>query len=168
MPSANTHPVFEALRHSADACVCTVLRKASRASTQMYDRILEPSGMTIAQFSLLAALYYTRSIPMKKLAKRLVMDRTTLTRNLGPLERRNLVQLVGDPDDLRVRMVNLTAEGLEALISALPYWQQAQERMIAGLGQSLWQQLRSTLRLSVDVAMANDPTHDIHARGSSS
>ena len=70
--------------------------------------------------------------------------------------------------DLRVRMVNLTAEGLEALISALPYWQQAQERMIAGLGQSLWQQLRSTLRLSVDVAIANDSTHDIDARGSSS
>src|SRR5260221_4693482 len=156
MPAVSTHPVFEALRNSADACVCTVLRKASRASTQMYDGILEPSGLTIAQFSLLAALYYTRSIPMKKLARRLVMERTTLTRNLAPLERRNLIELVGDRDDRRIRMVTLTAQGLEALISALPYWQEAQDKMIAGLGESLWRELRSSLRLSVDIALAAD------------
>src|SRR5260221_13627922 len=129
MPIVSTHPVFEALRNSADACVCTVLRKASRASTQMYDGILDPSGLTIAQFSLLAALYYTRSIPIKKLARRLVIDRTTLSRNLAPLERCNLVELIEDPDDLRIRKVSLTAQGLEALISALPYWQEAQEKM---------------------------------------
>jgi DNA-binding MarR family transcriptional regulator len=122
----------------------------------MYDRILEPSGLTIAQFSLLAALYYARSIPIKKLARRLVMDRSTLSRNLVPLERCSLVELIEDPDDLRIRKVRLTAQGLEALISALPYWQEAQEKMIAGLSEDLWQELRSSLRLSIDVAIAAD------------
>jgi DNA-binding MarR family transcriptional regulator len=151
-----THPVFEALRHSTDTCVCTVLRRASRASTQMYDRMLEPSGMTVAQFSLLAALYYTRSMPIKKLAQRLVMDRTTLSRNLEPLQRRKFVEFIEDAGDLRIRKVSLTADGLEALISALPYWQEAQEKMIAGLGEGLWQELRSLLRLSIDVAREAD------------
>jgi DNA-binding MarR family transcriptional regulator len=147
-----THPVFEALRISVDTCVCGVLRRASRASTQMYDRMLEPSGVTAAQFSLLAALYYTRSMPIKKLAQRLVMDRTTLSRNLAPLQRRKLVESTEDPGDLRIRKVSLTAAGLEVLISALAYWQEAQEKMIAGLSESLWQELRSSLRLSIDVA----------------
>ena len=98
----NTHPVFEALRNSPDACVCSVLRKAARTSTRMYDGVLAPSGLTIAQVSVLAALYYTRSIPMKKLARRLVMERTTLTRNLGPLERRNFIELVENRDDRRI------------------------------------------------------------------
>ncbi|MDY0240996.1 MAG: MarR family transcriptional regulator [Rhodospirillaceae bacterium] len=120
----------------------------------MYEKILEPSGMTITQFSVLAALYYARSIPMKKLAQRLVMDRTTLTRTLSPLEQRKLVMFEDDPKDLRTRKVNLTVEGLEALVSALPYWKQAQEKMIAGLSEDLWRQLRSMLQLSVDVATA--------------
>lgn len=149
-----SHPIFEALRDSPDICVCTVLRKSSRAVTQMYEKILEPSGMTITQFSVLAALYYARSIPMKKLAQRLVMDRTTLTRTLSPLEQRKLVMFEDDPKDLRTRKVNLTVEGLEALVSALPYWKQAQEKMIAGLSEDLWRQLRSMLQLSVDVATA--------------
>lgn len=120
----------------------------------MYEKILEPSGMTITQFSVLAALYYARSIPMKKLAQRLVMDRTTLTRTLSPLEQRKLVVFEDDPKDLRTRKVNLTVEGLEALVSALPYWKQAQEKMIAGLSEDLWRQLRSMLQLSVDIATA--------------
>ena len=151
-----THPIFEALRHSTDTCVCTVLRRANRAATQMYDRMLEPSGMTAAQISLLAALYYTRSMPIKKLAQRLVMDRTTLSRNLAPLQRRKLVESIEDPGDLRIRKVSLTAAGLEALISALPYWQEAQEKMIAGLGEGVWQKLRSSLRVLMDVAREAD------------
>lgn len=131
----------------------------------MYEKILEPSGMTITQFSVLAALYYTRSIPMKKLAQRLVMDRTTLTRNLSPLEQRKFVVFEDDPKDLRTRKVNLTVEGLEALVSALPYWKQAQEKMIAGLSEDLWQQLRSMLQLSVDIATAKNPPTSIDSSG---
>ena len=151
-----SHLSFEALRDSPDVCVCSVLRKTSRAVTQMYEKILEPSGLTITQFSVLAALYYTRGIPMKKLAQRLVVDRTTLTRNLSPLEQRKLVAFEDDPKDLRTRKVSLTEEGLEALVSALPYWRQAQEKMIAGLSEDLWRQLRSTLQLSVDIATAGN------------
>jgi DNA-binding MarR family transcriptional regulator len=95
-------------------------------------------------------------MPIKRLAWRLVMDRTTLSRNLAPLERRNLVETIEDPDDLRIRKVSLTADGLEALISTLRYWQEAQAKMIAGFSEGLWQELRSSLRLSIDVAIEAD------------
>src|SRR5215471_10463189 len=128
------HPVFEALRHSTDACACTALRKATRVAAQMYDRCLQPSGLTTAQFSLMAALYYARSIPMKRLAARLVMERTSLTRTLAPLERQGFVEIAPSADDARVRVVKITALGLETLISALPLWQEAQAKMEKELG----------------------------------
>lgn len=63
-----------------------------------------------------------------------------------------MVELLVDPNDRRTSNVYLSALGLEKLISALPYWQAAQEQMLAGLGESFWQEMRSSLRLSIDVA----------------
>lgn len=146
------HPVFEALRHSSDACVGLTLRKASRAATQMYDQIMMPSGLTNVQFSLLSSLYYVGNISMKKLATRLVMDRTSLTRTLAPLVKRNLVQVVASENDRRRKEISLTADGLQALVNALPLWQVAQERMEASFGTDGLNQLRAQLRTAVKAA----------------
>lgn len=160
-------PALDALRDSPDACVCTVLRKAGRASTQMYDRDLAPANLTTAQFSILTALYYASPIPMKKLAQRLLMDRTTLTRNLRPLERAGLLRLADDDTDARVKNVHITSGGLKALEIALPYWQAAQSRMLDGLGETTWRQLRASLRRSIEVSTSR-PRDGIAIQGRSS
>ena len=50
------------------------------------------------------------------------MDRTTLTANLKPLERRGLVRIKADEADRRGRRLALTAEGRALLAEATPLW----------------------------------------------
>jgi DNA-binding MarR family transcriptional regulator len=145
------HPVLEALSASTDACACLALRKATRVATQAYDRCLEPAGLTTVQFSLLATLYHIETVSMKQLATRLVMDRTSLTRTLAPLKRRGFIDVVYGADR-RSRLITITVQGLEILISALPYWQDAQQRMVGGLGDAGWDQLQSALRQAMTAA----------------
>src|SRR3546814_3860416 len=52
----------------------------------------------------------------------LAMDRTTLTANLKPLERRGLVESRTDPADRRGRLLLLTAAGRNVLQAAVPIW----------------------------------------------
>src|ERR1700757_3969991 len=95
---------LETLRHGPGICACQKLRSASRGVTRMYDECLRQTGITIGQYSVLAALYYVPSMPLRKLAQRLGMDRTTLTRSLAPLDRDGLVTVTLDPKDTRVRL----------------------------------------------------------------
>lgn len=79
---------------------------------------------------------------MTALSDALSMDRTTLTRNLRPLERRGLVR-VAEGEDRRVRMVTLTTQGRAALADALPLWNKAQAQVIKAFGE---QRLSRTLQ----------------------
>jgi len=125
-------------------CTCFNLRKASRVVTQLFDRVLHPSGLLVNQFTLLSAISLAGSIAIARLAQELVMDRTTLTRNLKPLERRGLIKI--EPGlDRRMRIVSLTAEGQATLAKALPLWEIAQARAIENLGQERWRTLLSHL-----------------------
>jgi DNA-binding MarR family transcriptional regulator len=109
------------------------LRKAARAVTQLYDRHLRPSGLKGTQFSILAVLANTGAIPLSRLAEVLVMDRTTLSRNLEPLERDGLVS-VTEGKDRRVRQVALKPRGRKALAGALPLWEAAQGQVVKEIG----------------------------------
>lgn len=106
-------------------CVCVNLRRAARAVSYLYDEALAASGIKITQFSLLRAVERNEPIAITALAEELELDRTTLARNLGPLERDRLVLLVAG-DDQRVTEVRLTAGGRAAIARALPLWEKAQ------------------------------------------
>lgn len=127
----------------ASGCVCFNFRKAARAVTQLYDATLEPSGLRATQFSLLTVLQIRRSVTISRLARAMVMDRTTLTRNLQPLEKRGLVTVVAGRKDRRTREVALTARGRKALAKALPLWRAAQARSVGAMGKTRWKRLRS-------------------------
>ena len=114
-------------------CTCFNLRKAARAVTQAYDKAMRPSGLRATQFSLLSAVSKLGPVGIKDLAKALVMDRTTLGRNLKVLSDRRLLD-IGEGDDRRYRPITLTPQGRESLDLALPLWRQAQTRMANGLG----------------------------------
>src|SRR6266702_2220399 len=117
-------------------CTCLRLRKAARRITQIYDGYVEPFGLTITQFGLLAHLRVLDGISVGALAEKLVMDPTTLTRNLHPLERRGLVALEPDPEDRRSRSLRLTEEGREVLRAARPAWARAQRHVEQVLGNA--------------------------------
>ena len=114
-------------------CAVNALRKAERAATQIYDDALRPTGLRITQLNVLIAIRKLEPISVKKLARSIVMDRTTLTRNLKPLEREGLIQL-NTAEDRRVREVSLTAAGHRELNRAYRYWEQAQSRLLRQLG----------------------------------
>jgi DNA-binding MarR family transcriptional regulator len=134
-------------------CTCLRLRRAARRVTQIYDRLLEPAGLTVNQFSLLAQLYgASRSrrdgLPIGALADRLGMDPTTLNRNLKPLEAQALVKDAADPADRRVRSILITTKGLAKLRKAVPFWRRAQAQVEEGLGPQAVLALNGLLDLS--------------------
>jgi len=118
-------------------CTCFNLRKAARAVTQAYDDAIRPSGLRATQFSLLATVAEVQPIGIKELAKDLVLDRTTLGRNLQVLVDRGLLE-IGEGEDRRYRPISLTPSGQQAFDLALPLWTQVQTRMAKGFGHDRW------------------------------
>ncbi|WP_340151163.1 MarR family transcriptional regulator [uncultured Sneathiella sp.] len=116
------------------ACICLRFRKAARRVSQIYDQHLEPYGITITQYGLLGHIRRFEGISVGALAEKLVMDPTTLTRNLRPLERKGFVLMIPDEKDRRSRNLSLTTSGYEALVAARPGWDTAQEKIGNVLG----------------------------------
>jgi DNA-binding MarR family transcriptional regulator len=144
------------LADMAESCACFNLRRAARAITQLYDRTLAPTGLRATQVTLLVALTRAGAIPFTRLAGVLGMDRTTLTRNLGPLARDQLLTVRPGPDR-RVKLVAITREGRSALARAIPLWQQAQRTMTEGIGAGSWDPLRREIRRLAHVADEREP-----------
>jgi DNA-binding MarR family transcriptional regulator len=127
-----------------DNCTCFNLRKAARVVTQVYDEALKPAGLRATQFSLLTVVAKIGAVGVTALADVMVMDRTTLTRNLRPLIARGLLEVAAGADRRR-RPIALTTAGREALERALPLWRDVQARTIARLGHENWAELRRGL-----------------------
>ena len=134
-------------------CTCFGLRKAARAVTQMYDQALKPSGLRATQLSLLIAAERAGPRPIGELAELMVMDRTTLTRNLKPLLDKGFLENI-EGADRRRRPIGITPAGREAMAQALPYWREAQSRMAGSLGRSRWWRLLGDLRDTAAQAQA--------------
>ncbi len=133
-------------------CSCLRLRRTTRRVTQIYDRLLEPAGLTVNQFGLLARLYGAKLrreiLPIGTLAERVGMDPTTLNRSLKPLEAEGLVANATDPADRRVRAVLITERGVAKLEQAVPSWSQAQAQIDEALGLDASVALNGLLELS--------------------
>jgi DNA-binding MarR family transcriptional regulator len=112
-------------------CACTLLRRVTRELTATYDVALAPSGLRITQFSILRRLARLGPLPVTRLASEAALDRSTMGRNLDPLERQGLVRIEVGEADQRERVVHLTAAGTAAIETALPYWREVQQRVTA-------------------------------------
>jgi DNA-binding MarR family transcriptional regulator len=134
-------------------CVCFHLRRTARAVTQTYERALAPSGLLPGQFSVLTVLHRFGPQPLSVLADLMGMDRTTLTRNLRPMERDGLVRVkAGDKEDQRIRRVGLSASGERKWQEAEPLWAQVHRHMVQGLGPDGWPALRDQLTSAIAAA----------------
>src|SRR5580765_7532918 len=124
---------FSATHQVRDACLCLHVQRAARALARRFDDVLRPLDLTNGQFSLLMSLNRPEPPKIGSVAALLAMDRTTLTANLKPLERRGLVKVTVDAADRRGRRLALTASGRALLADASPIWKRehaATERLI--------------------------------------
>jgi len=110
---------------------------ASRAVTRLYDDILRSAGLRATQLAVLVAIGGDEVVSISALAKFISMDRSTLTRNLAPLEREGLIR-VGNEGWRRSRTIEITKKGRSRLREALPLWEQAQDRLRQKLGSRKW------------------------------
>jgi DNA-binding MarR family transcriptional regulator len=130
-------------------CVCTTLRKASRAATRLYDERLADSGMTITQFAVLRNLAREGDLPLSRLADLLVMERTSLYRTLAPIEAHGWVTITAD-DRGRTKRATITSAGHDALNRATSAWEETQKDIVGAIGIPAWQALEQQLARLVD------------------
>jgi len=131
------------------------VRQVSRLLTRIYDECLRPIGIQESQLTVLVAVSMSgeNGATMGALAGKLVMDRTTLTRNVVPLEKAGLLRVARSADDARARVIVLTRAGERLIESAYPLWEEAQRRIRRALGEKRIETLRS--QLSEVVAFAD-------------
>jgi DNA-binding MarR family transcriptional regulator len=129
-----------------DLCNCLALRQAARHVTQFYDQFLVPTGLRTSQFGILAKLRRIGPMTINALAKDLVMDRTTLGRNILPLEREGLIAIKPGKTDRRSKELHLTEAGLERLRAAAKGWAEAQKQFEASFGNERSAALRAALQ----------------------
>jgi DNA-binding MarR family transcriptional regulator len=124
-----------------DTCLCHNVRMASRVVSRAYDEALRPTGLRATQIAVLAAVGARGALSIKSLADSLEMERTTLTRNLKPLEEQALVSISPEGRH-RSRTLTLTTAGKAALLKALPLWEKAQQSSMHQLGEQRWPVVR--------------------------
>jgi DNA-binding MarR family transcriptional regulator len=125
-------------------CTCFRLRRLTRRVTQHYDTHLARAGLRVTQFSLLGMLLCAEPLTLSEIAARMEMDRTTLTRNLGPLQNAGWLEVVPGKD-ARSRAVQLTDAGRTAWDNAKPHWRQAQDQLNTALGPETMAELHGLL-----------------------
>ena len=146
MMSTTAAPPLEFTHRVRDHCLCLHVQRAARALARRFDDAFRPLGLTQGQFSLLTSLNRPEPPTMGSVAKLLAMDRTTLTANLKPLERRGLIRIAIDKEDRRGRHLSLTAKGKAVLGAAAPIWIETHfeiEKLLTAIGAD---DLRSGLR----------------------
>lgn len=132
------------------SCACHNLRRASRAMTQLFDAHFEEIGLKATQFTVLSALAWSESKPMPigELAEMLVLDQSSLSRNLAVLERLQLIKLEPSPTDRRERIVVLTRPGKSMVARGYPIWKKAQGQVESAMTDNLEEQLKSLRRIT--------------------
>jgi DNA-binding MarR family transcriptional regulator len=144
---SNHEPLpFETTIKVRDTCLCLHLQRAARAVARHFDELMRPAGLTSGQFSILMSLNRPEPPTIRSVAELLAMDRTTLTANLKPLERRRLVRVRVDAADRRTRRLVLTAAGRRHLIAALPAWENGHAMIEPVLAGASADRLRADLR----------------------
>ncbi|MCV3273361.1 MarR family winged helix-turn-helix transcriptional regulator [Roseobacter sinensis] len=142
---------IEVTHEVRDRCLCLHLQRAARAIARRFDEALRPVGLTHGQYSLLMALNRPGAPRVGELAHFLAMDRTTMTANLKPLERRGLLAMLADPKDKRSRRITLTDDGRDLLVQAVPIWRKTHDDVDEMLGRDDNEALKQDLKaLSFD------------------
>jgi DNA-binding MarR family transcriptional regulator len=136
-----------------NSCAMYHTRKAARAITALYDQSIAPCGIRATQFSALVAIAEADGAPVTEIAAELMMDRSTLTREMRTLEEAGLVRVTVGADR-RSRIPTLTKKGSQTLAAALPLWAAAQDEVEERLGGRHWERTLEHLQMIAGAAKA--------------
>jgi DNA-binding MarR family transcriptional regulator len=124
-------------------CVSFNLRKSSQVVSRIYAKEMHDSPVRGPLFSLMMMIYRRGPASITMLAKEVGLDRTTLTRNLKPLEQRGLIRI--EQVTANRKQVSLLPDGEEALHRAIECWRKAQDKVVNELGEERWNRMRDDL-----------------------
>jgi DNA-binding MarR family transcriptional regulator len=127
------------------ACACSAIRRTARKVSLFYDQALQPCGLTVTQYAVLVNVGRSGPVGRTALAGMLGMDRTTLTRNLKPLEEAGLI-VPAESGDHRQRLLRASAEGIRKVRKGYALWKKAQESFVGEMGADVVEHLRGTLK----------------------
>lgn len=131
-------------QHNLQDCACFNVRKSARVLTKHYDDALHSLKLKPTQFTILAVLSSVDAITVTDLADYMILDRTTLSRNLRPLEKQGMINS-NTGEDRRTRLISLSKKGLHKLEKAIPLWKQAQKEVSKYMGDNRFEQFLSEL-----------------------
>jgi len=127
-------------------CVCANLRKVARVVTQLYDNQLQPTGLKVTQYSMLANIDRHKDISISQLGEIMLLDQTTVTRNLNLLKKSGYVRITKSNHDSRAKKISLTDIGYAKLEEAKPIWYHIQEKVVHDIGTDKYKDLLETLK----------------------
>jgi DNA-binding MarR family transcriptional regulator len=148
-------------RTIAAQCPALRVRQASRVLTKLFDCELARFGLHSSQLAVLvaAALSGDSGAAMNKLAQVLLMDRTTLTRSIQPLERAGLLRVARSPRDARTKAVVITRPGERMIKAVFPVWAHVLQQIKKSAGEEVLTGLHA--RLDQVIALAERQSSDI-------
>jgi DNA-binding MarR family transcriptional regulator len=124
-------------------CVSFNLRKASQTVSRLYSREMQDSPLRGPLFGLMMMIRRRGSASITALADDIGLDRTTLTRNLKPLEQKGLIQI--ERMTANRKEITLLPEGEAAIQAALKCWSKAQAKVVRELGEERWNRMKQDL-----------------------
>tara|TARA_R110002072_G_scaffold1598_3_gene13559 strand:+ start:16199 stop:16624 length:426 start_codon:yes stop_codon:yes gene_type:complete len=127
-------------------CVSNHLHQTARAVNRVYSEEMRPIGLKRSQYSILGYLQKLGVAQLTELADLLFMDRTTLSRNLKPLQKQGLITVTPSELDRRAKELRLTDEGKALFKDATKYWRRAQKRILDAFGAENWSKLEASLK----------------------
>jgi len=127
-----------------DECTGFNLKRTTRIVQNLFDQAFKPVGLEGTQYTVLGHIFVNGPITLTKLADLMQVDRTTLARNLSPLEKKEFIE-IKQGSDKRAKVINITGSGKEVLSDALPLWKKTQEEIKAALGFENWSSMISNL-----------------------
>ncbi|WP_153732074.1 MarR family winged helix-turn-helix transcriptional regulator [Sporosarcina obsidiansis] len=129
------------VEHIIQVCACANLRTVSGSLTQLYNKLLKPTGLKITQYYMLGNIFCYPNISISKLGEIMLLDQTTVTRNLNILKDSAYVKITRAEHDSRTKVVSITDTGLEKLNEAEPIWSQVQNTIEGIFGKEEYSEL---------------------------
>jgi len=127
------------------ACVCVNLRTGARTATQLYNNLLKPTGLKVTQYYMLVTILRAKEITISHLGEAMLLDQTTITRNINRLKESDYVDITRSSADSRIKIITITNTGLTKLEEATPIWLQIQDKIENDIGKEEYRTFLKTL-----------------------
>src|SRR5690625_665532 len=136
---------YNELDHIIQFCACANLRKEARQITQAYEKQMQSTGLKVTQYYMLVNIVRHKEISVSELGEMMLLDQTTITRNVNLLKKSGYVNMTIDKNDSRTKSISITSSGLAKLEEATPIWLQLQGKVENGIGKKKYNDLLETL-----------------------